>query len=500
VVILYAILTTCSLIDKDDIQATMSLYRLNYPTVDDVMSCITYSSDFYWKDGIALGKIRSLVKQLTPVERAGFVYSGDLYHLRQLNDSFIRNLITDLSRKCTDVVPDAVNVANTIDEQVMNYAHQICFQEVKGYGKKYEEMPAINTLVSTALNIMQVVELYRSFIKTFFLSRIMPESHANLPKIIRRSVVLSDTDSTCFSVDDWLLWYFGNGNIFNDKSDAVGGAVAFITTQSISHLLALLSANINVPRDKLHKLAMKNEYLWHVHLPTNVAKHYTALTVMQEGNVFDKPEMEIKGVHLKNSASPKDLIAEAHAMMRDILTTVANNEKIELLKYLRFVRDVEQQIISSLDAGSVVYLKQSKIKESEAYTKEENESPYQHYRMWTEAWAGKYGDIEPPPFSVVKIPTTMDNKTQLKLWLEKIEDRVLSENLGKWLVKYKKEALNTIYLSLPYVQAYGIPSEVKMVMDKRKVVLDLTLVYRIILESLGFYIKDGWLISDYRFV
>jgi hypothetical protein len=137
-IVTYAILTTCSLIDKDDIQATMSLYRLNYPTVDDVMSCITYSSDFYWKDGIALGKIRSLVKQLTPVERAGFVYSGDLYHLRQLNDSFIRNLITDLSRKCTDVVPDAVNVANTIDEQVMNYAHQICFQEVKGYGKKYE--------------------------------------------------------------------------------------------------------------------------------------------------------------------------------------------------------------------------------------------------------------------------------------------------------------------------------------------------------------------------
>jgi len=499
-IVLYNLISCSQLTDVAEMRNAIVLYGLHIPSVADVIDCISYSSQFYWRDPKALQSLVSYVDKMTDIERASFVYTGDLYHIRKHNPEFMRGWIDEISRKCTEEIPDALSIVETIDEQIMNYTHQICFNEVKGLGKKYAlmaEKGVLNTVVATALNITAVLRKYQPFIRTFFLSRLIPASHAYIPNMMRRSVVLSDTDSTCFSVDDWMLWYFGGVEI-TERTYAVCGAVAFMANQSIAHALAILSANINVVREKLHALAMKNEFLWSAHMPTNVAKHYAAWTVMQEGNVFEEAEIEIKGVHLKNSASPPALIKKAHLMIEDILTTINSNQQLDLAHYVAEVQAIERDIIESISRGETRYLKTSKIKDAEAYALEAEESPYQHYTMWREVMEPKYGVIDPPPYSVVKVPTTLGNRTKLKAWVESIEDVELRGRLARWIERMGKTSLNTLYMSIPYVNSFGMPTEILRAADSRKVVLDLTLVFRIILESLGFFVKDGWLILDYK--
>ena len=498
-IVMHNLITVCQLTDRNTVKDVLERYQLHIPDIEDVIACIQHSSDFYWRDSRVLDRLREFISKMDDIERASFVYNGDLYHIRKHNDAFMREFIDALSLKCNYPVENALEVVGKIDEQIINYAHQVCFDDAMGLGKDYkkmQELGKLNTIVATALNITKILREYQPLIRGLFLSKLVPASHAYIPSMMRRAVVLSDTDSTCFSVDDWMFWYFG-GIHFSEKTYAVCGAVAFIANQSVGHALAILSANINTTTDNLHALAMKNEFLWSVHMPTNVAKHYAAWTVMQEGNVFKKPELEVKGVHLKNSAAPPVLIKRSHEMIKEILQTLYSNQKIDIFKYVKEIQDIERDIIESVTKGEITYLKTSKIKDAEAYTKSEEESPYQHYQLWLDVFQDKYGVIDPPPYSVVKIPTILGSKTKLKAWISGMDEDI-GTRMNTWLTRMGKTSLNTMYLSIPYVGSYGIPKEISMVLDSRSIVLDLTIVFRIILESLGFFLKDGVLVSDYK--
>lgn len=477
----------------DKLEKVMGKYNLHYPSVHDMMECITYSTDLYWRDTVKITEVARLVNRLSPIQRAAFVYNGDLYHLRKHNDQFTRNFLGELSKKVVTVMDDALTAVGKMDGEIMNFAHQICYDEVKGKGKRYEEIHSdgnLGTLVATAMNITNVIDKFSDFIGAIFLTANIPSSTAYIPNIIRRSVVLSDTDSTMFSVDDYAQWYFGEIK-FNAETFALAGAVVFIASQTVAHSLAILSANINVARDKLYTLAMKPEYTFPVFALTTVAKHYYTAKTIQEGNVLAGKEMEIKGVHLINSSSPPTIISRAKATMEGIIDTITRGEKVSIIKYLTYCADLEREIIASLLAGETTYYRQSKIKEPKAYTKEVELSPYLHHMFWEDVMEVKYGAMAPPPYSVIKIPTKLTNQTAIRKWLISIEDRELAERLSKWLIRHNKTAFPTIYLSSPYVQSYGIPVEFKAVLDTKRITLDLMNSFRLVSESLGFFLKSG---------
>lgn len=492
------LIAICTLFDRDELLKAITEFGLKFPTVEETIRCIKYSSDLYWNDHTAFRRIITFLEKLEPLELAAIVYTGDFYHLRQLNDGFVHRFVTQLARKVKGVVvPNAMDVVRNTDEMVMNYAHQVCMTEVKGIGKKYEKLSEfdLNTLAATALNIERVVEEHRSLINAIFLSKIIPASTAYIPNLIRRTVVLSDTDSTMFSMDEWVNWYF-NELRFDDEGFALSGAIMFVATQSIAHTLAIFSANMNVERSDLFTLAMKPEYVFPVFAQSAVAKHYYTITYVKEGSVYEKPEMEIKGVHLKNSAAPKEIVKAAAAKMEEILLSVMAGKKISIIDNLKNVMALEKTIIDSLSSGQVQYLKTSKIKEAAAYALDEMKSPYQHHQLWLDVFVPKYHIYEHPTYSVFKIPTKLTNKSKVAKWLASMEDRQLAERMGSWLKRYNKSTLGTMYVSVQYAKSYGIPKEIVDILDMKKIVLDLTNAHRMILGTLGFFGKTGWLITD----
>lgn len=497
-VVLNNVIAITSQIDKDELTAVMQKFGLHYPTVAQTEECIKYSSDLYWSDEFQFKKIRDYLNKLEPVELAAIVYVGDFYHLRKYNEKFVHTFVTKLAKKVKGVViEDALAKAWKLDELVMNYAHQVCITEMRGKGKKYDKLSpeSLNTLVATGLNIEAVIEEYRDLVNAIFLTKIIPASTAYIPDMIRRSVVLSDTDSTMFSCDEWVNWYFGELN-FDDEGFALSGAVMYIATQCIAHTLAVFSANMNVVREDLFTLSMKPEFLFPVFAQTTVAKHYYTITFVKEGSVYAEPEMEIKGVHLKSSASPREIIKDAAATMKEILLSVMNDKKLSIQKYLDKTISMEQMILKSLRSGEVKYLKTSKIKNKEAYSLDEFKSPYQHHQMWLDVFVPKYHYFDNPTYGVLKIPTIMHNRSRTVKWLAEMKDRDLAQRMTVWMEKYNKKNIGTFYISTQYAASYGIPEEILSVMDTKSIIMDLTNIYRMILGTLGYFPKANWLLSD----
>lgn len=492
----------CSIVSNTDylkFERTIAKYNIVYPSVKDVMDCITYSSDLYWTDRRQLVDIQAFVDKLSPIQRAAFVYTGDMYHLMKLNPNIIRGFISELIVKVTGEFPNALETIGKINSVYVDLAHQICLKEMMGKGKDYKSMEntvELQTLVLTSINIGKTLDKYSDLIRTFWVTNNVPASVAYFPESQRRSAITSDTDSTIFSVQDWVLWYTGKIG-FDQEAISVAAVMIFLASQSITHVLAMMSANFGISEKRIFQIAMKNEFKFDVFCVTNVAKHYMAKISVQEGNVFDHLETEIKGVHLKSSNAPKSITNKAAELMEFIMNSVIEGKKISILKVLKDVADTERNIIASVLKGETEYFRFASIKSAESYTKEERESPYIQYLLWKEVFSDKYGSITEPPYSCIKIPTMLDKPANVTTWLEQMPDKELSNKITKWLTSNSRTVLPTINLSVDIIKSIGIPAEIQAIINTRRIVTDLCNIFYIILEVLGFYLKEGQMVSDH---
>ena len=240
---------------------------------------------------------------------------------------------------------------------------------------------------------------------------------------------------------------------------------------------------------------MKPEFVFDVFCQTSVGKHYFTRQLIKEGSVYKTPQPEIKGVHLKNSASPPELVKATQARMMGLLQTVSESKKISLHEYLTSVIDVENKIDDSITSNEVKFFKKMKIKSAEAYANP-LQSPYQHHELWRMVFEPKYGPVEEPTYPVIKIPLRINNKTQFTAWIDSFEDQELKARLGQFMAKTGKKMLKTLYISVEYVLGHGIPDEIKSFIDIKRIQLDMTNSDRLVLESLGYFSKKKTLIRD----
>jgi hypothetical protein len=261
----------------------------------------------------------------------------------------------------------------------------------------------------------------------------------------------------------------------------------------------MMSANFGIGSDRIHQIAMKNEFKFDVFVPTQIAKHYYATIGCQEGNVYETRKNEIKGVHLKSSNAPKRITDRATNLMDSIIKTTLSGEKISILEVFKIVADTEREIIASVMKGDNEFFRLAQIKPADSYKKEADESPYKHYLFWEEVFAPKYGSIPKPPYTCIKVPTVLETPALTAEWIAKIKDPDIKARVTNWFNKNKVYKMPTMYLPVELIDAYGIPEELHEAIGIRKMVSDLTNIFYIILETLGFYIRKSnsiKLISD----
>lgn len=488
-VVLNNLATLAQNFDRAALQAVMQKYNLVYPSHEQVMSVIRYSTSLYWSDATHMATIEEYVKKLDPLECAAFCYIGDMWHLMRFNEGFMRDFLTRLSARVEGEHADPMSSLKDAPEPYINLAHQLCNAETRGIGKDYSKIEgtqAIKTLACTVDNIDAVLREHVDLIHALWMTNNVPSGVAHFPSSVRRSALASDTDSTIFTVQDWVMWYSGRPG-FDPQSMGIYYSTVFLTSATITHVLALMSGNLGVVEEKKFRIEMKSEFSFDVFVTTQLGKHYFAAISCQEGNVFDKLEYEIKGVQLKNAAVPKSIVKDAQDLMKEIISTVMAEREIDLGAILQRVAVRENTIIADIRGGDVSYLRNSSIKDAGSYAGEKEESPYQYHYMWNEVFGPKYGEMPDPPYATKKISITVDTPTKLKAWVEAIEDKELADRLRAYLARNNKRMMSTVYLPTDILLVRGIPSEIEMVVDYDKIVIDLCGIYYVILEALGYY-------------
>lgn len=486
-----------SIINNVDIPSftqVLQQYGIHIPTRDEVFQYLLQRSRQYWRNKEAESRIRGYMDKFTEEELAAVLYVGDLFALNQFNAAFVKGIFDSFLNPSSEDISytqeEATKIVETANENILLMCIVFNMSQLENKSlKDWKNEPIAIKVATDIKRAERTLAYYGNLFSALYRTNCVPTSIAYLPNSIREVALMSDTDSTIFTVQDWV--YMDQGAyVLNDRSYGVYSILCFILSETTKHILALMSANFGIPEDRMYTIEMKNEFLFGVFVPTNNTKHYYAYQMVKEGNVYGKPKMEIKGVHLKSSNNPPEINEEAEKIMRYVCETVRNNELISITHVLKWVANIERKVLKSLEAGEIRYYKRGQIKDKDSYRAKPEESPYRHYLHWESIWAKRYGHPDTPPFSCVAVKTILKNKTMTQEWLNSIEDKELANNLRKWIDNSKSDVIGTFQIPSDLFLNQPLPKEIVQIVDKRSVVKTVCHSLYFILETLGIYMLN----------
>lgn len=505
--------------DYEFLKQVVEKYNLHLPTAQEMMDVIDYSAKHYlgesWRVTMTYGRLYQYAQRLTPLERAAFVYTGDLYHLRVYNPEVVRKIVMQMSKRVTTPHANPAEAFKRCFEDQRNLGITICSHITKDIdpAKISEHPEPYAVAASTIENIYNTVVEFGDFMKCFFVTENMPASMAYFPESIRHVALMSDTDSTIFTAQEWVNWAFGRIG-FSDEENNLSSTMIYLASATITHQLARMSANLGVDTSQIHAIAMKNEYKFDIFTPTNEAKHYYAIISSQEGKVYGELKPEIKGVHLKNSNVNKKIMKTAKTTMVDTMKSIMAGEMIDLRGKLTEFANIERGIRKSIEGGSHEFFRYGRVNPLESYKRKENKetgekesdheyrarTPYRFHSMWQEVFAPDYGDTPEPPYTCLKLSSELDTMGKTKDWLASLENQALADRMRAWMEKNNKRYLGMVMMPEQIVATRGIPKELLQVVDVRNMIVESTAVFYKIAETFGVYMltdKRTKLFSDY---
>ena len=479
-------------VDIDKVKNIVTNLKLRIPTAKETVKVLLKSGHMYWKDLKMDREIFNYVKKLDGYQRAAVVYVNNFHNIRKFNDNFLKELVTDMIEIETGLVngrEEQIKLLKSMPEFIINLLMHILSEEVKGKDVKFDKIEdslLLDQLASTAYNIYHKIERQESLIDTFFRTNILPPNVADTKMMIRDAIVLSDTDSTCGSYQDWVEWFFGK-IAFHRKATAVSAIIMTFVTQAIDHNLKVLATNMNVKPDKRDLLKMKNEYYWPL-MAIYASKNYYAKVNIKEGFVFDSYKPEIKGPTLLGGAFPEAIKNGQKELIKHILTTVEKKGELDLQDVLKRVKDMEEYLIERINKADYNFLRVSSIKPSKAYSEGEKNSTYFQYLLWNEVFKDMYGAAPTPEYKVVTVPVETFSNASINRYIEEGKgDLQFLEKVRAALKKFNKKDIKQFRVPLGYAESIGVPKELKPFIDYQTLLKTTMAGYYMILETLGVY-------------
>ena len=155
-------------------------------------------------------------------------------------------------------------------------------------------------------------------------------------------------------------------------------------------------------------------------------------------------------------------------MLEEILETVKTKQPISLRKWVERIAKIELDIINLVKSGDVSIFKRGPIKEAKSYKNGPTESPYQYHVWWNKHFEDRYGRVEEPPYTTIKIPLSLDNKTAVQEWLDSIVDLETKAKLVHWYENRKAKDFKTLRLPMVVAESIGIPEEFRNVVNSKE--------------------------------
>lgn len=466
------------------IDAAFAAGNLYLPTVDDVYMYLLDNTRRYTSSLTHIQRLKAYLSTLHPNALAFIMYAGNLFNIDKYNPEYVRGCINKMLTPAPLDQYDrklAISSIKRSNDNVVNAAHHLLLVELNHKGNNYYKMADedLNLVTAECYKLHGVIHEYSDCLYPLLTVDTQPPNLAYTKQMTRYTIVGSDTDSNLITFMNWCNKYNGHKypTLDNMKLTGVLGIFAGMMTEDV---LRQLSVNFGVDMSDINRIEMKSEYTPSSIALVGLTKTYFQTIVIKEKSVLPDPYLIIKGVHLKSSALPPAISSAAKKMMMGICTTLISGTPVSINQLLEQIIAVEREVIESIFKGERKFLRLLKINPAENY---KDKNVLKNNAGWAEFWSDEL-HIELPS-SFVKLPTNMDNKTKLNLWLQTLPEAKL-KHVTKWLNARGKKDLPTIYIPEDYVKAHHVPDWIKPVVDVHKIVSDVCNIFYIILISLGY--------------
>lgn len=314
-----------------------------------------------------------------------------------------------------------------------------------------------------------------------------------LKSMFRDAVSTSDTDSIIFTTRSWIEWYFKELRL-DDAAFHLNALVVYWLSKANANILFHLSKILGAIGDELFILAMKNEFMMPVEILTPLKKHYMALLAIQEGVVYTKPRLDVKGVGLRGSNFSKGVLNFVNWFIEELVTGIYKNKRIKATDFITYTLEFERMVFDSLSQGSTEFLTIEPVKNADEY-KDADRTIYFNFLFWEEVFGEKYGNIAVPTKCYV-LPLTNVKHYGYEQWLESNYPET-GKKLTAFLEKNKDKNITRIPINPVTNQ---IPEELRKVTNYKAVIWANTRPLYLILSSLGITVgatpKQNVLFSD----
>lgn len=476
--------------DIPAIEAVMQKYFLHYPTADDVFANVLRCIRNYTANKDKEAIIYSVIQALTPVERAAYLYTNNFYSLRLHNEGFVREFmtkLTSLAEEPVETMEEAEKLIKSMDNNTVAWMTAQCTEFLNGKAiwvalqEDHNELGYRQTAATVKL-MLKYLQEYADLIIALWRTDNQPASVYAFPAAMREVDVLSDTDSTVFTNQEWVFWWQGSYH-FNPQSIRIANTMVYLITQTTVHLLTHIATQVGVALEDVYKMEMKNEYMFLILALTSMGKNYYGLMTMQEGVPIIPPKLELKGPTLRDGSAPAMVVQRVEDMMRGIMDKVINNEQISISVVLDDIVALEKSILESIKNGDPEYLTRLKVKPTVPVT-------YASYVMWEEVFADKFGHTPEPEYYGVRVPLDTGNQTLLKEWVASWNDPAMEARWWDWMKRKNKKTIKNLVLPQPIIESLGVPDIFIQGMNIRRLISTLVRSYYKLLESYGIFIAN----------
>jgi len=328
--------------------------------------------------------------------------------------------------------------------------------------------------------LKKLVGLVRSFVAHPFIRY----NRAQIVKNMKRmNILLVDSDSL-FTYLGRFVDYFENnfdGLDLDHPMHKIASAhiINNIVANVIQDILNAVTGGFNVSKQYQPRINMKSEFLFKRVAMTKNKKNYSTIIMVQEGNILDPLQDEIKGLPIKKvSTNIKTRKYFYDVLMNEILLKKDINPKTVLRKFVEYEEIVYNSLVHE---RSTEYIKPGKYSNISVYKDPTSNAIVKAVRFWNNAHPenliqpySKLNTLDLKP--ICRPEDAYCIKDKFPEFYEAIV-RTLSDT------EYYKSGINSI--ALPK-KLKVIPEELIPLIDINKIVTDNTKAAYPIMESIGF--------------
>ena len=501
--------------DYDRFTTVLSKYNLNLIKPDDLYKIVKECTDLYFASS-KFRSVASFIYSLSDLEATIIAYTGSLYNIRLFNGDFIFNFINSISEATPGEstikdFDDYVEFMSNVPEDIRSAIHHIEFENMKGVQNGYVktgdddkdhkiDINIVRSIKAKTLKFQENMEYYKELTDIILHTDVMPPDPAYLPTMSRRVVVLSDTDSTCFTSEEWVDWYSNKVERFVfPEAMGVMAIVGTLAIRALSFHLLQYSRLMGVGEENERRLAMKNEFSWSVFIrAANAAKHYIADTMAIEGNILPKSLREVKGANLKGVGNSPTVLNKLYHMsdmfMNRIITDYNNPVNItsDIKEFVDLYKELKVELLEQVYRGDTSVLKTLTVKPPENYS---NHDPYKSNCRYLLIWNSLFSDLYNAEYDeiFVKISLKVEKARHLEIFLDELKSVVGEAKVEEGrevLRRLNRTSLSVFYVPKKYLDNNKLPPILKKWLNA-EVLLEKTLKpVSIFLEALGYFMID----------